>query len=440
MSAFAYRDGVLHIERCDLRRVADAAGTPCYAYAAGEIESRYARLGRAVAPSGADIAYAVKANGNLAVIALLASLGAGADVVSEGELRRALAAGVAPRRILFSGVGKSAAEIAFAVETRIHQINLESETELEQVARAARLAGRRMPVALRVNPDVAAGGHDKIATGRRTDKFGIAADRAFEVYRRMAAAEGLRAVGLAVHIGSQVHDVAAYAAAFDRVAALAGQLRAAALPLERIDLGGGLGVAYCDGDPELDLEAFSGLLAAFKARTGAALTIEPGRYLLATAGVLLTRVITVKRSGGRRWVIVDAAMNDLLRPALYGARHPVRPVLAPDDDGGPSASAAATVAGPVCESGDVLAVDCPLPVLAPGDLVAIGGAGAYGAAMASAYNGRLLVPEVMVRGGAPDIVRRRPSFEESMALERLPDWLDPTAPGGSGMKAEGQTA
>jgi len=419
VSAFAYRGGILHVEDLSLVEAAGEVGTPFYCYAAGELERRYRALAAAVAPSGTRIAYAVKANGNLAVIGLFASLGSGGDVVSEGELRRCLAAGVPAERILFSGVGKTSGEIAFAISRGIHQINLESETELELVAAEARRAGRTAAVALRVNPDVAAGGHDKISTGRKTDKFGIAAERAPAVYRRIAETDGVRAVGIAMHIGSQIRDVAAYGAAFTRMAEIAEGLRAEGLPVERIDLGGGLGVAYGEDESELPLEPYGRLLAELKARTGAELTIEPGRWLVADAGVLVTRVITVKQAGNRRFVVVDAAMNDLIRPTLYDARHPVWPVAeAKGEDHHP-----ATVAGPVCESGDILAVDSPLPDLEPGALVAIGKAGAYGAVMASTYNGRLLVPEAMVRGDSLEIVRRRPSHEEAMSLDSLPSWL-----------------
>jgi len=421
VSPFGYRDGFLHVESMSLVEAADRVGTPFYCYAAGELERRYRALALAIAPAGVEIAFAVKANSNLAVIGLFAALGSGADVVSEGELRRCLAAGVPPERILFSGVGKTSTEIAHAIACGIGQINIESETEIDLVAYEARRAGRIMPVALRVNPDVSAGGHEKISTGRKTDKFGIAAEQAPAVYGRMAATEGLEAVGIAMHIGSQIHDVTAYGAAFTRMAEIAEGLRGQGLPVPRIDLGGGLGVAYGAGEIEMPLEGYGRLLSELKARTGAALTIEPGRWLVADAGVLVSRVITVKLAGNRRFVVVDAAMNDLIRPTLYDANHPVWPVaqVAAED------CYPATVAGPVCESGDILAVDCPLPDLAPGDLIAIGKAGAYGAVMASSYNSRLLVPEAMVRDGALEIVRRRPSFDEAMALDSLPAWLAP---------------
>ncbi len=418
MNPFSYRDGVLEVEGLSLADAADQVGTPFYCYSASELERRYRALAAALAPSGTEIAFAVKANSNLAVIGLFAALGSGADVVSEGELRRCLAAGVPAQRILFSGVGKTGSEVGHAIECGIGQINLESETEIDLVAREARRAGRIMPVALRVNPDVSAGGHEKISTGRKTDKFGIAAEQAPAVYARIAATEGLEAVGIAMHIGSQIHDLAAYGAAFTRMAEIAEGLRADGHPVPRMDLGGGLGVAYGEGESELPLDGYGRLLSDLKQRTGAALTIEPGRWLVADAGVLVSRVITVKQAGNRRFVVVDAAMNDLIRPTLYDAHHPVWPVVESDAEG----HHPATVAGPVCESGDILAVDAPLPDMTPGDLIAIGKAGAYGAVMASSYNSRLLVPEAMVRQGRLEIVRRRPSFDEAMALDSLPDW------------------
>ena len=347
MSPFTYRDGILHAEDVSLVDAAAEVGTPFYCYAASALEQRYRRLDAAVRPSGAEVAYAVKANGNLAVIALFARLGCGADVVSEGELRRALAAGVPANRIVFSGVGKTSNELAYAIAQGIHQINLESETELDLIAAEARRAGRRAPVALRVNPDVAAGGHHKISTGRKTDKFGIAAERAPALYRRIARTPELEAVGIAMHIGSQIRDIDAYGAAFARMAEIAEGLVAEGLPVPRIDLGGGLAVAYGEDESELPLDAYGALLEGIAQRTGARLMIEPGRWLVAGAGALVTRVITVKQAGDKRFVVVDAAMNDLIRPTLYDARHPVWTVREAAAEG----VHAATVAGPICEIG-----------------------------------------------------------------------------------------
>lgn len=417
MTAFARQGGALYAEGVAIATLADEIATPFYCYSAAELRRRYRLLAAASAASGAAIAYAVKANGNLALLSLLAALGAGADVVSEGELRRALKAGIAPARVLFSGVGKAADELAFAIARGIGQINIESEAEFERLDRLSGRGGRQVAVAFRVNPDVAAGGHDKISTGRRGDKFGMTFAEAEALYARAARHPFLEPVGLASHIGSQILELSAFETAFERLAQAASRLRARGLGVARLDVGGGLGVAYRDDEREPSLQGYGALLARLARASGAALTIEPGRWLVAPAGVLVTAVNAVKRAGGRRFVIVDAAMNDLLRPALYDACHPVWPVA---ERGG--ALHAATVAGPVCESGDVLAGDVLLPDLAPGDLLAIGQAGAYGAAMASAYNGRLLVPEAMVNGDRFALVRRRPSHDEAMALERLPDW------------------
>jgi len=417
LNPFVYRDGLLHADEVDLVTLAREVGTPFYCYSATALEERYLRLAEITAPSGTGIAFAVKANSNLAVIALLGRLGAGADVVSEGELRRALAAGIPADRILFSGVGKSAAELAFAIEQGIHQINVESETEFDRILELAAEARTPVRIALRINPDVSAGGHDKISTGRKTDKFGIEADHAIELYQRASDHAYVEPVGLAMHIGSQIQKVAAFDAAFDRIAEVAEEVKALGLSVPRLDLGGGLGVAYHDEEQELPLAHYGELLQSLAERTGAKLMIEPGRWLVAGAGVLVTEVNAIKQAGECRFAIVDAAMNDLIRPTLYDAHHPVWPVHERAD----APRHPTTVAGPVCESGDILAVDAPLPDLDAGDLVTIGHAGAYGAVMASGYNGRLLVPEVMVRGDDFAVVRRRPSHDEAMALDSIPD-------------------
>lgn len=417
MIPFVYKNGVLHADAVDLTHLAESVGTPFYCYSATALEERYRQLADVTAPSGTGIAFAVKANSNLAVISVLGRQGAGADVVSEGELRRALAAGIPSERILFSGVGKSLEELAFAIAQDIHQINVESETEFERILELAEAAKKPVRIALRVNPDVSAGGHDKISTGRKTDKFGLSAEHALALYERAARHAFVEPVGLATHIGSQIQEVSSFEAAFNRVAEIADAVRAKGLSVPRLDLGGGLGVAYHDEEQELPLVHYGELLQRLAKRTGAQLTIEPGRWLVAGAGVLVTRVNAVKQAGDRRFLIVDAAMNDLIRPTLYDAHHPVWPV----EEHAGAARHPVTVAGPVCESGDILAHRALLPDLEAGDLVTIGHAGAYGAVMSSGYNGRLLVPEVMVRGETFAIVRRRPSYEEAMALEFIPE-------------------
>ncbi len=416
MSAFAYRGGLLYAEEVSLAEIARAVGTPVYVYAQTAIEDAYRRLAAAV---DARICYAVKANSNLAVIATLARLGAGADVVSGGELARALAAGVDPADVVFSGVGKTRGEIARALAAGIGQINAESEAELATISEVASAAGLTAPVALRVNPGVDVDTHEKIATGGDEHKFGVPVEDVRRLYAGAHAMAGLRMVGLAVHIGSQLMEMAPYERAFGALAALTGALRGDGLPVERLDLGGGLGISYVEETPP-DQNALAAVIAATVGGLGCALVIEPGRYLVGNAGVLLTGVIHTKRTPSRRFVVVDAAMNDLLRPTLYEADHPVMPVAGP---AAPAGDPPADIVGPVCETGDVLAKAAPLPGMSEGDLLAIGGAGAYGAVMASYYNSRALVGEVMVRGGRFAVVRPRQEPEILQALDRIPPWL-----------------
>jgi diaminopimelate decarboxylase len=417
MNEFRYAGGVLQAEGVPLAAIADAVGTPVYCYSSAAIESAYRAYETAFAGRPMRICYALKANGNLAVVRTLANLGAGADVVSEGEMRRALAAGVPAGRIVFSGVGKAPTEMAFALGKGIHQINVESVPELETLSEIASAHGMTAPVALRINPDVDAGTHAKITTGRRENKFGIDHDQAVEVYARAAALPGIQPVGLAVHIGSQLTDVEPFRRAFTRLAGLVAELRGRGLSVTRLDLGGGLGIVYRD-EAEPPLAAYAAIVEETVGGLGCELAIEPGRSLVGNAGVLLTRVLYVKQAGSRRIVIVDAAMNDLIRPALYDAHHGIRPV-APR----PGAESPADVVGPVCETADTFAVARPLAPVEPGDLMVLDSAGAYAAAMASGYNGRLPVPEVLVRGGDYAVVKPRPSFEEILDQDRIPDWL-----------------
>ena len=421
MSAFAYRDGTLHAEGVALARIADAVGTPFYCYSSTAIAAAYDEFAAAFAGLPATICYALKANGNQAVIATLATRGAGADVVSGGELRRALRAGVPARKIVFAGVGKTPAEMAAGLAAGILQFNVESLPELAALNQAALAAGRRATVALRVNPDVDALTHAKITTGKAENKFGIALDQAEAAYRAAAAMPGLDVAGIAVHIGSQLTGLEPFRAAFRRVAELARGLREAGHAIRRLDLGGGLGVAY-EGDRRPSVAAYADIARAEVAPLGCELVLEPGRRLVAESGVLVARVVYVKQVTGRRFVILDAGMNDLLRPALYDAYHPIQPVRAA------AAGAAlepADVVGPVCESADSFAKGRPLPPLAAGDLVAFGVAGAYGAVMASTYNARPLPAEIMVRGDDFAVVRARPDIDMMIDQDRLPDWLAP---------------
>jgi diaminopimelate decarboxylase len=417
---FSYRDGELYAEDIPIRQIAAQVGTPFYVYSAAAFCEQYRRFAKAFGAERPLICYAVKANSNLAVVRLFATLGAGADVVSEGELRRALAAGMPPERIVFSGVGKTAQEITAALTAGIHQINVESVPELHQLSAIAKGLGRIAPVVLRVNPDVDALTHAKIATGKKENKFGIDCDEAVAVYRLAKALPGLAPVGFAVHIGSQLVDLEPYRHAFGRLAELVRAVRSTGLTVDQIDLGGGLGVRY-RGECAPKIEDYARLARSIFGGLDVSLAFEPGRVLTASAGLLVSRVIYVKKAKTRRFVIVDAAMNDLIRPALYDAwhdimtvdQHPLNVELKPAD-----------VVGPVCETGDTFAVDRALPSLAQGDLIAFTAAGAYGAVMSSTYNSRLLVPEVLVAGERSAVIRARPSYEALLALDRIPAWLD----------------
>ena len=421
MDAFVYRGEqgrrVLHAEGVSLAAVAAAFGTPTYCYANAALVARYRAL--AAAAPNALVCYAVKANDTLAVIRTFARLGAGADIISGGELRGALRAGMAPDRLVFAGPGKTRDEMELALASGVGQFNVESPAELNALDAAAQAQAMRAPVALRVNPDVDAETHDKIATGRRGDKFGIDDAEIPALYARAAAMAGIEPVGLAVHIGSQLSRLAPFEAAFDRLVALVESLRAAGHPVTRLNLGGGLGVRYRDETPP-DVDSYGALVERVRQRLGVTAAIEPGRWLVAPSGVLLTRVIAVKQAGERCWAIVDAAMNDLMRPALYDAWHGIEPVAEP----APGAETVKTdIAGPVCESGDVLGRARQLPPLAAGDLLAVRDVGAYGSVMASTYNGRPLPAEVMVRGDALSSIRPRQDHEALLARDLVPSWL-----------------
>ena len=436
MDHFLHRGGVLHAEDIAVPEIAAAVGTPFYLYSSATL-LRHLRLfdeALAWAPERL-VCFSVKALGNVAALRTLAREGAGMDVVSGGELARALAAGVPGGRVVFSGVGKTCGEMAAALAAGVRQFNVESEPELDALSEVAASMGARAPIALRVNPDVDAGTHDKISTGRRGDKFGVPLGRARGIYARAARLPGIEVVGVDVHIGSQIADLAPFEAAYRKVADLARTLRADGHAIGRLDLGGGLGIPYerTNAAPPPP-SAWGEMARRAVGDLGCEIQVEPGRLVAGNAGVLVSRVIYVKpaeegapgRGGGldgtpRAFLILDAAMNDLLRPAMYGAHHEIVPVAEAAPGVEPMLY---DVVGPVCESGDTFARARALPPLRAGELVAFRSAGAYGAVMASEYNARPLVPEVLVRGDRWAVVRPRPTVEEMLARERMPDWLD----------------
>jgi diaminopimelate decarboxylase len=423
MNHFEYRDGELFAEDVAIARIADAVGTPFYCYSTATLTRHYRVFADALADLQPMICFALKANGNLAVVKTLADLGAGADVVSEGELRRALAAGVPPGRIIYSGVGKTGAEMANAIEAGIHQINVESLPELTTLSDVAAGRGAVMDIAIRVNPNVDAETHHKISTGRKGDKFGIDIDDAPAVYDQARQLPGVNPIAVAVHIGSQLTSLKPFRAAFARVAELVQTLRAQGHAISRIDLGGGLGIPYKDETPPLPAD-YAAMVRETVGGLGCRLAFEPGRMLVGNAGILVSRVIYIKEGHDRRFVIVDAAMNDLIRPALYESYHAVLPGRQPAPG---TILAPADIVGPVCETGDTFAVARPVPPLVTGDLLAFGTAGAYGAVMASTYNARLLVPEVLVKGSGFAVVRKRQSYDALLALDSFADWQDDQA-------------
>ncbi|GLS42296.1 diaminopimelate decarboxylase [Methylobacterium brachythecii] len=421
MHHFQYRDGRLHAEDVDLTALADEVGTPFYCYASATLERHYRVFSEAFAGDDALTCFAVKANSNQAVLATLARLGAGMDIVSEGELRRALAAGVPGERIVFSGVGKTRTEMAAALQAGIFCFNVESEPELDALSEVAVSVDRNAPVSIRVNPDVDALTHAKIATGKSENKFGIPIERAREVYAHAARLPGLSIHGVDMHIGSQITDLAPFDRAGARLSALARELIADGHALKHIDFGGGLGIPYRDDNATPpDPTALAEVMRPHFQPLGLRPVFEIGRMICGNAGILVTRVIYVKRTASRTFVIVDAAMNDLIRPTLYEAFHALRPVAEPSPN---AERIVADVVGPVCETGDYLALGRDMPDVAPGDLVAVMTAGAYGAVQANTYNTRLLVPEVLVKGAEVAVVRPRPSYEELIGLDRMPDWL-----------------
>jgi diaminopimelate decarboxylase len=427
MHHFAYRRGasnqnVLHAEAVDLVELAGTVGTPFYCYSTATLERHY----RVFAEAFADVpdtlvCFSVKANSNLGVLATLARAGAGMDVVSEGELRRALAVNVPPEKIVFSGVGKTKEEMGFALDTGIFAFNVESESELRALSEVAAVKGIPARIALRVNPDIDAKTHHKIATGKAENKFGVPFADALPLYQLARDLPGIEASGVHMHIGSQITDLAPFRNAFALLKELVENLRASGFEISFVNLGGGLGIPYRHDEPEPPLPSdYAKLVRETVGDLGLRLLFEPGRMIAGNAGILVSRVLYVKRGADKTFTIIDAAMNDLMRPTLYEAHHEILPVAEPSSG---MQTIVTDVAGPVCETGDYLALARKLPELRPGDLVAVMTAGAYGAVLASGYNSRLLVPEVLVSGDRFAVTRPRPSYEDMLAAERLPGWL-----------------
>ncbi len=422
MNHFQYIDGVLHAENVPVPEIAKAVGTPFYVYSTATLERHYKVFSEAFADVDSMVCYAMKANSNQAVLATLAKLGAGIDVVSGGELRRALAAGVPASRIMFSGVGKTVAEMDFALEAGIYCFNIESEPELEVLNLRAVKAGKKAHVSFRINPDVDAGTHAKISTGKKENKFGISYERARAVYKHAATLPGIHVSGIDMHIGSQITELQPFEDAFRLLRELVEALRGDGHTISHVDIGGGLGIPYRDDNNPPPLpDAYAHIVKNELKSLDCKIVTEPGRLIVGNAGILVTEVIYVKDSGDKTFVIVDGAMNDLIRPTLYEAYHGIRPVVQPAAD---CPRIKADVVGPVCETGDYLALDREMAAPQPGDLIAVSSAGAYGAVQAGTYNSRLLVPEVLVKGSQFHVVRPRGTYEQLIALDSVPAWLE----------------
>ncbi|MFC5385670.1 diaminopimelate decarboxylase [Aquamicrobium segne] len=421
MNHFEYQDGVLHAENVSVASIAAAVGTPFYCYSTATLTRHFNVFAKAFDGLDTLVCYALKANSNQAVLKTLARLGAGADTVSEGEIRRALAAGIPAHKIVFSGVGKTAREMDFALEAGIFCFNAESEPELELLSARAVALGKVASVSLRINPDVDARTHAKISTGKSENKFGIPISRARQAYAHAATLPGLKVCGVDAHIGSQIIELEPFDDAFALMAQLLGQLRQDGHDITHVDLGGGLGIPYhLDNSPPPLPAAYAQIVRKHFADAGVRLVFEPGRMIVGNAGILVAEVIYLKEAEAKNFLIVDAGMNDLIRPTLYEAYHDIRPVREPAAD---STWIRADVVGPVCETGDYLGLDRNLPRMGPGDLVAVMTAGAYGAVLSGTYNTRPLIPEVLVDGESFAVVRKRQTYEELIGLDTIPDWL-----------------
>jgi len=419
MHHFSRREDRLFAENVDVTALAERIGTPFYCYSTATLRQHYARLKEAFAQNDVTICYSVKANSNLGVIATLADLGSGADVVSEGELRRALLSGIPAEKIVFSGVGKTESEMAYALNADIAQFNVESRAELEQLSDIATKQGKTARISLRVNPDIDAGTHEKISTGKAENKFGIAWDEAEASYAKAATLPSLEIVGIDIHIGSQITELTPFRNAFTKVAGLLEKLTDAGHNITTLDLGGGLGIPYAPDDaPPPSPEDYADLIDEIFGDSGCRIFLEPGRLIAGNAGILVTSVIRTKKGEAKNFIIVDAAMTELMRPTLYGAYHDIQPVITNSN-----AQDVWDVVGPVCETGDFLGSERSLPEPQTGDLLAIFTCGAYGASLGSSYNTRLSAPEVLVDNEKFEIIRARPQYDDILALEKVPDWL-----------------
>ncbi len=422
MHHFNYLNGSLHAEDVDIRAIIKAVGSPVYIYSSATIERHYTLFAKAVGVPKNRVFYATKANANLGVLSTLAKLGAGADVVSEGEIRKAQSACINPNNMVFSGVGKTAKELAYAVDNNIYQINVESEGELELLSKIAFERGKRQAIVLRVNPDIGAGGHAKITTGSSANKFGVSFSEAERLYAKASNLSGVRCLGLAVHIGSQITELDALEAAFTKMRSVVEGLRGQGMAVERLDLGGGLGIPYeqhapFQYGPDL-IEAYAAMVNRVTRGLDVELGFEPGRLIVGNAGVLVTEALYINQRSGKNFLVVDAAMNDLIRPAMYEAYHEIWPVNEPHN----THQVAYDVVGPVCESGDTFTTDRLLPEMHQGDLMAFMSAGAYGATMSSTYNQRPLIAEVMVKGNQFSVTRPRQTYEALIGTDVAPSW------------------
>jgi diaminopimelate decarboxylase len=417
---FSYNNGNLCAEDVSIEKLAEEVGTPFYCYSTATLERHYNVFARAFEGLDTLVCFAVKANSNIAVLKTLADQGAGADVVSGGELKRALVAGIPVDKIVFSGVGKTKEELTSALNAGVMQINVESVPELEALNEVAQSMGVQAPVSIRVNPDVDAKTHAKITTGLSENKFGIGIGEAQDVYASGREMAGIDLVGVAVHIGSQLLDLTPFKHSYTRVGDLVKTLRADGHDIRSLDLGGGLGIPY-EGQETPSPEAYAKVVKEAVGDIGCRIMLEPGRVIAGNAGILVTRVVYVKEGPTRTFIIVDAAMNDLMRPSLYDAHHDIVPVVEPSPD---AALIDVDIVGPICETGDTFGTKRPMPALKAGDLLAVRTAGAYGAVMSGTYNTRPLVPEILIRGNDFTVVRRRLSVDDMLAMEALPDWED----------------